>query len=158
MRNDICTTILWQFLGNFLSHTHIIFLLSLIMFLSPLFFTNKKGEKENCHESCTKWLFKYHCSSKIDHISNNSKIKFANFLRSIHQIFNACFKLGLNMFLVPINILTFCFSPSKIFLPRLVSIKFSIATFAPYFKVNLVFFNEIVQNCVEYCKNLSKKN
>ena len=40
---------------------------------------------------------------------------------------------GLNMFLIPINILNFCFSPSKIFLQFLVPIKFSITTFGPYF-------------------------
>jgi len=44
------------------------------------------------------------------------------------------------MFLVPINIPTFRFSPSKNFLQLLVPIKFSITTFDPYF-----------------CKNLSKK-
>jgi len=42
-------------------------------------------------------------------------------------------KLGLNMFLIPINISTFRFSPSKIFLQLLVPIKFSITTFDPYF-------------------------
>jgi len=51
---------------------------------------------------------------------------------------------------VPINIPTFCFSPSKIFLQLLVPIKFSITTFGPYFEVNFcIFFNEIVQKCVE---------
>jgi hypothetical protein len=40
---------------------------------------------------------------------------------------------GLNIFLVPINIPTFRFSPSKIFLQLLVPIKFSITTFGPYF-------------------------
>jgi len=63
------------------------------------------------------------------------------------------------MFLVPINILTFRFRPSKIFLQLLVPIKFSITTFGPYFKVNFsIFFNEIVQKCIEYCKNISQKN
>jgi len=42
-------------------------------------------------------------------------------------------KLRLNIFLVPINIPTFRFSPSKIFLQLLVPIKFSITTFGPYF-------------------------
>jgi len=67
--------------------------------------------------------------------------------------------IGLNMFLLPINIPTFRFSLSKIFLQLLVSIKFSITTFGPYFKVNfsIFFFNEIVQKCVEYCKNISQK-
>jgi len=37
------------------------------------------------------------------------------------------------MFLVPINISTFRFGPSQIFLQLLVSIKFSITTFGPYF-------------------------
>jgi len=46
-------------------------------------------------------------------------------------------KVGLNMFLVPINILTSLnFSPSKIFLQLLVPIKFSIFTFGLSFKVN----------------------
>jgi len=40
---------------------------------------------------------------------------------------------GLNMFLVPIIIPTFHFSPSKIFLQLLVPIKFLITTFGPYF-------------------------
>jgi len=62
------------------------------------------------------------------------------------------------MFLFPINIPTFYFSPSKKFLQLLVPVKFSIATFGSYFKVNFsIFFNEIVQKCVEYCKNLSQK-
>jgi len=65
--------------------------------------------------------------------------------------------LGLNMFLVPINIPTFYFSPSKIFLQLLVPLKFSITAFGPYFKVCLVLFNEIMQICVEYCNNLSQK-
>jgi len=47
---------------------------------------------------------------------------------------NSPFKLGLNMFLVPINIATFRFSLSKIFLQLLVPIKFSITTFGPIFK------------------------
>jgi len=62
------------------------------------------------------------------------------------------------MFLVPINIPTFRFSPSKNFLQLLVPIKFSITTFGPYFKVNFsIFFYEIVQKCVEYYKDLSHK-
>jgi len=52
LRNDICTTILWQLLNNFLSHTHIMFLVSLFLFLSLLFLTNKKREKEGCHKIC----------------------------------------------------------------------------------------------------------
>jgi len=40
------------------------------------------------------------------------------------------------MFLVPINIPTFRFSPSKISLQLLVPIKFSITTFSPYFEFN----------------------
>ena len=43
------------------------------------------------------------------------------------------YNFELNMFLVPINILTFHFSPSKIFLQLLVPIKFPITTFGPYF-------------------------
>jgi len=61
------------------------------------------------------------------------------------------------MFLVPINILTFCFSLFKIFLQLLVLIKFSTTTFSPFFKLILLFVNEIVHKCVEYCKNLSQK-
>ena len=38
--------------NNFISHTHIIFLLSLFIFPSLLFLTNKKREKWGCHESC----------------------------------------------------------------------------------------------------------
>ena len=55
---------------------------------------------------------------------------------------------GLNMFLVPINIPTFRFSPSKIFLQLLVPQKLSIFTFSPSFKVNsyveLIFLNKIL--------------
>jgi len=40
------------------------------------------------------------------------------------------------MFLVPINMSTFRFSPSKKFRQLLVPQKFSIFTFDPYFKVN----------------------
>jgi len=50
LRNDICTTTLWQFFNNFLSHTHIIILFSLFLFLSPLFLTNEKREKRSCHQ------------------------------------------------------------------------------------------------------------
>jgi hypothetical protein len=39
--------------------------LSLPFSLSPLFLTNEKREKEGCQISCTKWLFKYHCSFDI---------------------------------------------------------------------------------------------
>jgi len=53
---------LWQFFDNFLSHTYIILLFSLFLFLSPLFLTNEKREKRSCHKSCIKWLFKYHYS------------------------------------------------------------------------------------------------
>ena len=42
-------------------------------------------------------------------------------------------KLGLNMFLVPINIPIFRYTPSKIFLQLLVPTKFSITTFGPNF-------------------------
>jgi len=46
------------------------------------------------------------------------------------------FFLGLNMFLVPINISTLRFSLFKIFRQLLVPIKFSITNFGPYFYVN----------------------
>ena len=52
------------------------------------------------------------------------------------------------MFLVLVNISTFCFSPYKIFLQLLV----------PIFKLIFVFFNEIVQKCEKYCKTISQKN
>ena len=59
------------------------------------------------------------------------------------------------MLLVPINIPTFRFSPSKIFLQLLVPIKFSIFTFGPSFKVNsyvkFILFNKIfrkIQNII----------
>jgi len=52
------------------------------------------------------------------------------------------------MFLVPINIQTFRFSPFKFFLQLLVPIKFSIFTFGPSFKVNsyveFIFLNKIL--------------
>jgi len=56
---------------------------------------------------------------------------------------------GLNMFLVPINISNFRFSPSKKFLQFLVPIKFSIFTFGPSFNVKtyveFIFLNNIFQ-------------
>jgi len=72
----------------------------------------------------------------------------------LHKLFvkkNCLHKLikGLNMFLVPVNILTFHFSPSKKFLQLLVPIKFSIFTFGPSFKINFyvefIFLNKILQ-------------
>jgi len=51
-RNDIYTTILQQFFYNFLFHTHIIFLFSLFLSLSLLFFTNRNRGNESCHGSC----------------------------------------------------------------------------------------------------------
>ena len=39
---------------NFLSHTHITFLFSPLLFLSPLFLTNEKREQQGCPKSCTK--------------------------------------------------------------------------------------------------------
>ena len=57
--------------------------------------------------------------------------------------------IGLNMFLVPINMSTFLFSPSKKFLQLLVLKIFSIFTFSPSFKVNsyveFIFLNKILQ-------------
>jgi hypothetical protein len=53
------------------------------------------------------------------------------------------------MFLVPINMSTFCFSHSKIFRQHLVPIKFLITTFGPIFNLIFVFFNEIVHKCVK---------
>jgi hypothetical protein len=52
LRNDILTTIFWQLLDNFLSHTHMMLLSSLFLFLFPLFLTNKKWEKQGCQQSC----------------------------------------------------------------------------------------------------------
>jgi len=49
------------------------------------------------------------------------------------RIDSASIILRLNMFLVPINMSTFRFSLSIIFLQLLVPIKFSITTFGPYF-------------------------
>jgi len=69
-RNDICTTILWQSFNNFISHTHIILLFSLFLFLSPLILTNKKREKRSCHINCITWLFKYHYSKINSHKHN----------------------------------------------------------------------------------------
>jgi hypothetical protein len=45
MRNDICTITLLQFFDNFLSHTHIIFLFSLFLFLSLYCFGPMRREK-----------------------------------------------------------------------------------------------------------------
>ena len=58
------------------------------------------------------------------------------------------------MFLVPINIPTFRFSPSKIFLQLLVPVKLSILTFGPSFKVNsyveFIFLNKNFQKNLEF--------
>jgi len=59
------------------------------------------------------------------------------------------------MFLIPINISTFCFSLSKIFFQLLVPIKFSITTLVPIFKSTFVFFNKVVQKYIEYYKNFT---
>jgi len=48
------------------------------------------------------------------------------------------------MFLVLINIQTFCFSHSKIFFQLLVPINFQSLLLVPIFKLIYVFFNEIV--------------
>jgi len=56
---------------NFLSHTHIILLFSLFLFLSPLFLINEKREKRSYHISCLKWLFKYQYSKMISRHPNN---------------------------------------------------------------------------------------
>jgi len=56
--------------------------------------------------------------------------------------------------LIPINISTFRFSPSKIFLQLLVLIKFSITTLVPIFKLIFVIFDEILQKYVKYCKKI----
>jgi len=40
------------FYDNFLSHTHMLFVSSLFIFLSPLFLTNKKREMQSCHQGC----------------------------------------------------------------------------------------------------------
>jgi len=65
------------------------------------------------------------------------------------------------MFLIPINILTFCFSPSKIFLQLLVPQKIFIFNFGPSFKVNsyveFIFLNKILQKNSQYYKSLSQK-
>jgi hypothetical protein len=45
--------IFWQPLfDNFLSHTHMMLLFSLFLFLSSLFLINKKWEKQGCQQSC----------------------------------------------------------------------------------------------------------
>ena len=54
----------------------------------------------------------------------------------------------LNMFLAPIIMSTFCFSPSKQFFQLLVPKKFSIFIFGPSFKANsyieFIFFNKFL--------------
>jgi len=60
------------------------------------------------------------------HIGIKSKVK--DFLYNLGADLSR-----LNMFLTPINISSFHFGSSKIFLKLLVSIKFLITTFDPYF-------------------------
>ena len=52
--------------------------------------------------------------------------------------------LGLNMFLVPINMSIFRFSPSKIFLQLIVLQKFSFSLLIPTLNVEFIFFNKIL--------------
>jgi len=59
------------FSDNFLSHTYTIILFSLIIFISLLFFTNKKREKENCHTNFYKLLYKYHYPSTFQLIQKH---------------------------------------------------------------------------------------
>jgi len=61
-------------------------------------------------------------------------IPFVKSNKTAHTNINSClFFYGLNMFLFPINIPIFPFTPSKFFFQLLVPIKFSITTFGPYF-------------------------
>jgi len=62
------------------------------------------------------------------------------------------------MFLVSINISIYRFSYSKFFHQVLFPLKISTLLSVVIFKLFFVFFNEILQKCVENCKNLSKKN
>jgi len=72
-------------------------------------------------------------------------IKLKKYLCLIKKVKN----IRLNMFLVPINMSTFRFSPFKKFLQLLVLQKFFIFTFGPSFKVNsyveFIFLNKILQ-------------
>jgi hypothetical protein len=65
------------------------------------------------------------------------------------------------MFLIHVNIQSFCFSPSKLFFLLLVSQKILINTFSLYFKINscldFIFFNEIFYEGLEYYNNLPQK-
>jgi len=74
-------------------------------------------------------------------------ISVLDILISMSQLW--LFILGLNMFLVPINMSTFRFGPSKNFLQLLVPIKFSIFTFGYSFKVKsyveFIFLNKNFQ-------------
>jgi len=75
-RNDICTFILWQHFDNFISHTHIMHLFFLFLFLSLLFLINKKRGKESCHNNCFNWMFKYHYSFRcVFSLSDRGKMK-----------------------------------------------------------------------------------
>jgi len=69
--------------------------------------------------------------------------------------------VGLNMFLVLINMSTFRFSLSKKFLQLLVLQKLSIFTFGPSFKVNsyveFIFLNKNFQKNIKYYKDVSQK-
>ena len=65
MRNDIYTINLQQLFDNFLSHTRIIFLFSLYLFLSLLILTNQNRKNKVVKEVVHKKLYKYYSSKNI---------------------------------------------------------------------------------------------
>jgi len=80
-RNDTSTTIFIQLLYNFLSHTDIIFLFSLFLFLSLSFLTSEKREQKVIPKVIPKELFKYDYSKNIeafmmDFINQSSQVIF----------------------------------------------------------------------------------
>jgi len=73
------------FLYNFLSHTHIIFLFYLFLFLSPLFLTNKKKEQQRCPKNCTRIVVQISLLFSLTSLGLCGKKK--NFIKEIISIY-----------------------------------------------------------------------
>jgi len=61
------------------------FLFSLFFSISLLFLINQKKEKQSCHESCNKEMYKYHYSSLIGDLSDIERVLREEVLSSISK-------------------------------------------------------------------------
>ena len=89
-----------------------------------VFSANQLGASKKCWEKSRNIFFYLFIRNKNIHYNG------------VNLIIVLLLIMGLNMFLILINISTFHFSSSKIFLQLLVPIKFSIITSGPSIKVN----------------------